>query len=100
VITGQIPRSADLLAVPHRNLREKLAPQARQVFRDLDEVAYGLPSSPIRSSGPLAGRVHLTGASRTLVGGDPWVPMSLSHHDQRCYALHLDGVIFLFIHGL
>jgi hypothetical protein len=29
-----------------------------------------------RSAELLAGRVHLTGTSRTLVGGDPWVPMS------------------------
>jgi hypothetical protein len=29
-----------------------------------------------RSVGLLAGRVHLIGTSRTLVGGDPWVPMS------------------------
>jgi hypothetical protein len=29
-----------------------------------------------RLAGLLAGRVHLTGTSRTLVGGDPWVPMS------------------------
>jgi hypothetical protein len=31
-----------------------------------------------RSAGLLAGRVHLTGTSGTLVGGDPWVPMSLN----------------------
>jgi hypothetical protein len=30
-----------------------------------------------KSAGLLAGRVHLTGTSGTLVGGDPWVPMSL-----------------------
>jgi hypothetical protein len=30
-----------------------------------------------RSAGLLAGQVHLTGTSGTLVGGDPWVPMSL-----------------------
>jgi hypothetical protein len=29
-----------------------------------------------RSAGLLASRVHLTGTSGTLVGGDPWVPMS------------------------
>jgi hypothetical protein len=29
-----------------------------------------------RSAGLLAGRLRLTGTSRTLVGGDPWVPMS------------------------
>jgi hypothetical protein len=29
-----------------------------------------------RSAGLLAGRIHLTGTSRTLVGGGPWVPMS------------------------
>jgi hypothetical protein len=31
-----------------------------------------------RSVGLLAGRVHLTWTSRTLVGGDSWVPMSLT----------------------
>jgi hypothetical protein len=30
-----------------------------------------------RSVGLLVGRIHLAGTSRTLVGGDPWVPMSL-----------------------
>jgi hypothetical protein len=25
----------------------------------------------------LTGRVHFAGTSRTLAGGDPWVPMSL-----------------------
>jgi hypothetical protein len=36
-------------------------------------------SGPIcRSVGLLVGRVHLTGSSRTLVGGDPWVPMFLT----------------------
>jgi hypothetical protein len=30
-----------------------------------------------RSAGLLSGRVHLTGTSETLVGGDPWVPMSI-----------------------
>jgi hypothetical protein len=29
-----------------------------------------------RSVSLLLGRVHLTGTSGTLVGGDPWVPMS------------------------
>jgi hypothetical protein len=37
MITERIPRSSDLVA-PHRDLGEKLAPQARQVFRSLDEV--------------------------------------------------------------
>jgi hypothetical protein len=31
-----------------------------------------------RSAGLLAGRVHLTGTSGILVGGDPSVPMSLN----------------------
>jgi hypothetical protein len=59
VFTGWISRSADLLAVPHHDLGEKLAPQAWWIFRDLDEVAQGLPRSPglwIRSPGPLVGR--------------------------------------------
>jgi hypothetical protein len=40
-ITGRIPRSSDLLAAPHRDLGEKLAPQAQWVFCDLDEVQLG-----------------------------------------------------------
>jgi hypothetical protein len=32
--------------------------------------------STCRSAGLLAGRVHSTGTSGTLVGGDPWVPIS------------------------
>jgi hypothetical protein len=59
MITKRIPRSTDLLAAPRRNLGEKLAPQGRQVFRSLDEVARGLPRSSglwIRSPSPLAGR--------------------------------------------
>jgi hypothetical protein len=39
VIIGQIPRFADLLAALCRDLGEKLAPQARQVFWDLDKDA-------------------------------------------------------------
>jgi hypothetical protein len=59
MITSRIPRSADLLAAPHHDLGEKLAPQTRWIFRDLDEVAQGLPRSPglwIWSPDPLAGR--------------------------------------------
>jgi hypothetical protein len=58
-ITKGIPRSTDLLAAPHRNLGEKLVPEARQVFRSLDEVVRGILRSLglcIRSRGPLAGR--------------------------------------------
>jgi hypothetical protein len=68
--------------------RGKLAPQARHVFRSLDKVVRSLPRSSgivdkvsgptCRSARLLAGRVHLTGTSGTLVGGDPWVPMSLT----------------------
>jgi hypothetical protein len=39
MITERIPRSTDLLAASRRNLGEKLAPQARQVFWSLDEVS-------------------------------------------------------------
>jgi hypothetical protein len=59
VITERIPRSSDLLVVPHHDLGEKLAPQARQVFRSLDEVVRGLPRSSglwIRSPGTFASR--------------------------------------------
>jgi hypothetical protein len=59
VITERIPRSSDLLAAPNRDLGKKLAPQARQVFQSLDDVARGLSRSSglwIRSLGPLAGR--------------------------------------------
>jgi hypothetical protein len=31
-----------------------------------------------RSAGLLAGQAYLSGTTETLVGGDPWVPMSLS----------------------
>jgi hypothetical protein len=48
-------------------------PRCSKVVGVVDKV-----SGPTYSSaGLLAGRVHLTGTSRTLVGGDPWVPMSL-----------------------
>jgi hypothetical protein len=80
MITGQIPQSADLLVASCRDLGEKFAPQARQVFRDPNKVAVVVDkvSGPTcRSVGLLIGWVHLTGTSRTLVGGDPWVPMSL-----------------------
>jgi hypothetical protein len=59
VIIERIPRSMDLLAAPPPRSREKLAPQAWQVFCNLDQVIRGLPRSPglwIRSLGPLAGR--------------------------------------------
>jgi hypothetical protein len=59
VITERIPRSSDPLAAPPPRSRDKLAPQARQVFWSLDEVFRGLPRSSglwIRSLGPLAGR--------------------------------------------
>jgi hypothetical protein len=87
VIIEMIPRSSDLLAASHNYLGENLAPQAWQVFRSLDEVVQGLTRSlglwimslgPLdRSAALLAGWVHLTGTSGTLVGGDPWVPMSI-----------------------
>jgi hypothetical protein len=57
VIAERISRSSGLLAAPPP--RDKLVPQARQVFCDLDKVVQGLPGSPglwIRSQGPLAGR--------------------------------------------
>jgi hypothetical protein len=59
VITERIPRSSDLLAASRHDLGERLAPQARQVFWNLDQVAQGLPRSSglwIRSLGPLAGQ--------------------------------------------
>jgi hypothetical protein len=59
VITERIPQSSDLLAVPPPLSREKLVPQDRQVFCDLDKVVQGLPGLPrlwIRSPVPLAGR--------------------------------------------
>jgi hypothetical protein len=58
VLTERISRSSDLLAAPHRDLGEKLAPQARQVFRSLDEVrSYKVSGPTCRSAsgrlGPL-----------------------------------------------
>jgi hypothetical protein len=59
VITERIPRSSDLLAVPPPSSRGRLAPQARLVFCDLDQILQGLPGSlglRIRSLGPLSGQ--------------------------------------------
>jgi hypothetical protein len=82
VIAERMPQSSGLLVVPRRNLGEKLAPQARQVFWSLrsPEVAGivdKVSGTTCRSAGLLTSRVHLTGTSVTLVGGDPRVPMSL-----------------------
>jgi hypothetical protein len=60
--------------VSSHDLGKSIAPQARRIPRDLDKV-FG---TTCRSTGLLAGRVYLTGTSGTLVGGDPWVPMSLT----------------------
>jgi hypothetical protein len=38
---------------------------------------YKVVGPSCRSAGLLVGRVHLIGTSGTLVGGDPWVPMSV-----------------------
>jgi hypothetical protein len=84
VIIRRIPRSADLREAPCHDVGESLAPQALRAFRDLDKVVWGLrvvdkvSESTCRSMGLLTDQVHLTETSRTLVGGDPWVPMSLS----------------------
>jgi hypothetical protein len=40
----------------------------------------GRAGSTDRSAGPLVGRVRLLGTAETLVGGDPWVPMSNNEH--------------------
>jgi hypothetical protein len=45
-----------------------------------------------RSAGLLAGQVHLTGTSRTVVGGDPWVPMPLKPRS-TCRRSSLDEVM-------
>jgi hypothetical protein len=45
VITERIPRSSGLLAAPPLRSKEWLAPQAWQVFCDLDKVIRGLPRS-------------------------------------------------------
>jgi hypothetical protein len=74
---------------PSWDLVARVALQARQILRDLDKVFRSLPRLPgggvdkvsgptCRSAGLLASRVHFTGTFETLVGGDPWVPMSLS----------------------
>jgi hypothetical protein len=62
-LPGVNPATKDRMILYYRLMtkvfREKLAPQARQVFRDSDKVARGLPRSPglwIRSPDPLAGR--------------------------------------------
>jgi hypothetical protein len=41
----------------------------------------GRAGSTDRSAGLLVGRARLSGMAATLVGGDPWVPMSVSIMD-------------------
>jgi hypothetical protein len=41
------------------------------------EVVYKVSGPTCRSAGLLTDWVHLPGTFGTLVGGDPWVPMSL-----------------------
>jgi hypothetical protein len=84
-ITKGIPRSTDLLAAPHRNLGEKLVPEARQVFRSLDEVVRGILRSLglcIRSRGPLAGRRGFWQVGSTWQG--PPGPWSVRTHGYPC----------------
>jgi hypothetical protein len=86
VITERIPRSSDLLVALHRDLGEACAtssaglpesgsgrPRSSKVVGIVDKVS----GPTCRSAGLLAGQVHLIGTFVTLVGGDPWVPMSL-----------------------
>jgi hypothetical protein len=91
--TEGIPRSSDLLAAPHSDLGEKLAPQARQVFRSLDEVVRSLPRSPglwIRFLGPLAGRLGFWQVGSTWQG---WLrPWSVGTHGYPCLSPILIGV--------
>jgi hypothetical protein len=51
-----------------------------------------------KSAGLLAGRVHLTGTSGTLAGGDPWVPMShrVISSCNNAFLLSLKATIFIF----
>jgi hypothetical protein len=55
-----------------------------------------VPGPTCRSAGLLAGRVHLTGTSGTLVGGDPWVPMSPRRRLCSCSF----GILFLLFDEL
>jgi hypothetical protein len=85
VITERILRSSGLLAAHRRDLKKGLprkpgrspaiwirSSRSSKVAGTADTVSR----PTCRSVELLAGRVHLTGTSRTLVGGDPWVPMS------------------------
>jgi hypothetical protein len=83
MITEMILRSLDLLAAPHRDLGRSLCHKpggssgiwirSSKVVGVVDKIS----GPTCRSVGLLAGQVHLTGTSGTLVGGDPWIPMSL-----------------------
>jgi hypothetical protein len=57
--------------------------QGRPGSSKVDGIVDKVSGPTCRSAGLLAGRVHLTGTSETLVGGDPWVPMSHKPPD-RC----------------
>jgi hypothetical protein len=58
------------------------------VFGVVDKVS----GPTCRSAGLLAGRVHLTGISGTLVGGDPWVPMYLNAQKGSAYKVRHDSL--------
>jgi hypothetical protein len=87
MITEKILWSSDLLAAPPARSRGETCVSSpaslpksgwgrlwsSKVARIVDKVF----EPTCKSAGLLAGRVHLTGTSGTLVGGDPWVPMSL-----------------------
>jgi hypothetical protein len=74
--------------------REKLAPQAQQVFWSPNQVVRGLPRSPglwIRSPGPLAGRRgfgRLGPLDRDLRDPGRWGPMG-THVSQGGEAVHV-----------
>jgi hypothetical protein len=85
MITERIPRSSDLLVALPPWSREKLAPQARQVFRDLDQVVQGLPGLSglwIRSPSPPAGRQDFWQVGSTWQG--PPRPWSVGTHGYPC----------------
>ena len=51
---------------------------ARQVLQRSSGMRIRSSGSTCRSAGHLTGQTNSSGTSGTLVGGDPWVPMSLN----------------------
>jgi hypothetical protein len=73
--------SRDIRTSGHRRAASNIfscTPSHAEIFK----VRIRSSGSTCRSVGHLASRVHSSGTSETLVGRDPWVPMSLTQGDQ------------------